>query len=346
MSEFQDENFHDEERDYHAVLSDAAYLYGDNVASGKSREEAARIAEKSLRDYGYSDNIDIPTSGSGDVGTVFHGGHTGKAVLAYKGSSNKYDAIADAALASGSIHASKFSRLGMYNMAKKVGLGMIGKKDRFDRADDLFDATQKKYGKGNVGLTGHSLGGALAVMQGRRSNVRSISFNPGLVDAMGIGAEAEYAKKCGGRQGCAGDASQTIYTTGRDLVSSTGKWTGKGTGMAKDVVHDYSDRVGTDRHAGYDLPGVLQHSLGYFMPKKRESGLKSERNSNKSLSVNPNGHRDWDMGGKMEKNTYGLATTYHYPHYAERDHEVKHYLGGEKGKHKKKDKFEEGADLI
>lgn len=327
----QNEYDHDEDRDYYSVLSDAAYTYGDNVRSGKSQEESKSLAEQHMRDYGYMDNIDIPLSGKGDVATVTTGGHKGGATVAYKGTSNLNDVANWGGLVSRSDE--KFSVGGMWNMAKRFGLRLFGQKDRYEKADDLYDAVKKQHDK--VGITGHSLGGALAVMQGRRSGVKSYSFNPGMVDVKGWGYEAKHREYCERTGKCEGEAAQEIYSTGKDLVSSTGDWfdrDGRGIGQQKDIVHNYSSEF-KKTIGGYsetNLPLILQHDIGYFLPdkKKHKDFVRDKERGISGLdaAAHPKGHKKWDLGGKMAKVVGKMAARWYYPDFAERDNDIEHMI--------------------
>jgi len=50
---------------------------------------------------------------------------------------------------------------------------------RFRGAEKAYRNTAKKYGKDNVQVTGHSLGGSQAVQVGRKYGVEGIAFEPG-----------------------------------------------------------------------------------------------------------------------------------------------------------------------
>jgi hypothetical protein len=56
---------------------------------------------------------------------------------------------------------------------------MAGKTDhdRFKRARSMYDAARNKYGEG-LKVTGHSLGGAVAVHLGKETGAESTAFNP------------------------------------------------------------------------------------------------------------------------------------------------------------------------
>jgi len=90
---------------------------------------------------------------------VFYNKSKNKAVVAYKGIDPKhiYDLIVDGQI---------FNAMDEY---------LSG---RF-RADKAYRNTAKKYGKENVQVTGHSLGGSQAVHVGRKYGVEGTAFKPG-----------------------------------------------------------------------------------------------------------------------------------------------------------------------
>ena len=51
---------------------------------------------------------------------------------------------------------------------------------RFDWAVECFDLLRSRYPRHSVTLTGHSLGGAMALYVGRKRAVDAVAFNPGM----------------------------------------------------------------------------------------------------------------------------------------------------------------------
>jgi hypothetical protein len=92
---------------------------------------------------------------SGPDHSVFH--KEGRAKIAYRGTDvrNKRDLGADALIA----------------------LGLQDKSNRFKRAVRTADAVSAKYGKGNVSLTGHSLGGSQSQYVSRKRGLDATGFN-------------------------------------------------------------------------------------------------------------------------------------------------------------------------
>ena len=292
----QDEYDPDENREYYATLNDAAYTYGNAQLAGKTQEEARDAAHKGLRDYGYEDQIDMPLSDTGEVGTVFTGGHKGSGkTLVYKGSSNRHDILPDVEIGLGNVQSDN-----VLNRFKKSALALFGRKDRFDRADDLFDATTAKHGK-DIALSGHSLGGFLAVKKGREAGIKSYTYNPALVDYFGYGQEGKHRADCGpGGEKCKNEAAQEVWTTGKDIVSAQGRYLGGGIGDKKDIIHnEWSDYLdpSDSRSSPDDIKYLVQHGLGYFLPDKK-SNIPSHHNKLMDL---PNGHQHHNLGGHMIK---------------------------------------------
>jgi hypothetical protein len=92
---------------------------------------------------------------SGPDHSVFYKG--GKAKIAYRGTdvTNKRDLGADAL----------------------VALGLQDKSNRFKRAVRTADAVSVKYGKENVSLTGHSLGGSKSQYVSRKRGMSATGFS-------------------------------------------------------------------------------------------------------------------------------------------------------------------------
>ena len=127
----------------HAVLSAAAY----NPAKYKKQYEG----------LGYS----IDSSLSQKSRTVFYNKERHKAVIAYKGTDPKHmsDLIADGQIVNG--------------MAPYLS-------GRFRGAEKVYRQTRRKYGKANVEVTGHSLGGSQALHIGRKYGAKGTAFEPGV----------------------------------------------------------------------------------------------------------------------------------------------------------------------
>ncbi len=81
---------------------------------------------------------------------------TGKAIIAFRGTTTSQDLTPD-------LHIALDSR----------------KHSRFQEAIDITKTVQEKYGEGNVIAMGHSLGGTLALHVNETLNVPAVAFNPG-----------------------------------------------------------------------------------------------------------------------------------------------------------------------
>ena len=137
----------------HALMSSAAY--GHDLH-----------AQQELIRRGFSEDIKLTGASRGNTwydpdqyhARVYTKG--GKATIAYRGTNpkgNLSDLLADAQLT----------------------LGLQSHSSRFADADGLYRATEAKYGKGNVDVTGHSLGGSEALYVARKHSLGGTAFNPG-----------------------------------------------------------------------------------------------------------------------------------------------------------------------
>jgi len=126
----------------HAVLSQASY----DPKKYRQKTEA----------LGYKIDSQLSTRSR----TVYYNKKSGKAVLAYKGTtpSNWRDLAADAGILAG------------------LPTHLIG---RFRGAEQAYRNTRSKYGAANVEVTGHSLGGSQALHVGRKYGAVGTAFEPG-----------------------------------------------------------------------------------------------------------------------------------------------------------------------
>ena len=81
--------------------------------------------------------------------------------------------------------------------------------ERFQHAEDKFNAVEQKYGKDNLILTGHSLAGGIQDYIGRKHGVDAVVFNAG---ESPVGAVAGLTDSLPNQQ-------TRFYTTGNDLIS-------------------------------------------------------------------------------------------------------------------------------
>lgn len=132
--------------------------------------------------------------------TLYHNAETGKAVLAFRGTelhtkNKKGDLGTDALLA----------------------LGLQKLSSRFRNAKKATGHAIEKYGKDNLTLTGHSLGGSQALYANSHYKVPAHTYNPGVSPSMvrkdlfdSLSAKL-FKKKP--------HTNANIYTTGKDLIS-------------------------------------------------------------------------------------------------------------------------------
>lgn len=132
---------------YHdyAVLSKGAY-------DPKSQESNTKA-------LGYEIDKDL----SSRYHTVYYHAGSGKAVVAYRGTVpyNGSDLYADAT--------------DIFGSSRK-----LFDSPRFRQADKLYKQAVAKYGRKNVEVTGHSLGGSQAMFIGKKYNAKGIAFEPGI----------------------------------------------------------------------------------------------------------------------------------------------------------------------
>lgn len=126
----------------HAVLSQAAYN--------------PKKYETQTQGLGYEIDKDLSSRSR----TVYYHRYTGKAVVAYKGTtpSSWKDLVADA------------------HIASLIPNHLSG---RFRGAEATYRKARSKYGADNVEVTGHSLGGSQALHVGRKYGVKGTAFEPG-----------------------------------------------------------------------------------------------------------------------------------------------------------------------
>ena len=130
----------------HAILSAAAY----NPSKFRDRYMA----------LGYTIDPDLSQKSR----TVFYNPSSKKAVIAYKGMTPSINPI----------HSDIAADIGI---AAAIPNYLNG---RFRGAVQVYNQTKKKYGKSNVEVTGHSLGGSQAMYIGRRYGVKGTAFEPGV----------------------------------------------------------------------------------------------------------------------------------------------------------------------
>lgn len=200
-----------EKRKYseYAALSKAAYSY-----SGKAgdRDSAARVRGiLDSHNEGVASRYTVDSSLSDADHVTFVDDSTGRAVVSYRGTdiTNASDIFTDAA----------------------IFFGVQDHTSRFKRAVKIADRVASVYGKDNVEVTGHSLGGSQALYVSKTTGIPSYAYNPGRsldkfgLDALhpiaGVVLDAvdSLAKKNNERSNKKARSVSTAYVTGLDPIS-------------------------------------------------------------------------------------------------------------------------------
>ena len=218
----------DEQAEY-AVLSKAAY---DFFHGGEA------LARSELQEYGLGDHqIDEALS---DDHAVVITRPDGSAVVSYRGTDHISDLAPDFQIALGYHHNPMLQSMGA---AASQWAG-----DRFAGARSRFSEAKTKHDR--VTLTGHSLGGTLALHAARHHGARAIVFNPGSSPL----AEPFHAAVCSTID-CGYSKRQRIYSTGRDPISLSSYLFDRAT----DDVITVPSKERSD---------LLSHSLIHFLPRR------------------------------------------------------------------------------
>jgi len=209
----------------YAQLSDMAYLGEDCFDCPRFR--------KALRKRGLSQDYRVLPEHSTEDHVAFFNDKTNNAVLAFRGTNprNVGDLRADLAIATG-----------LQSFAP-----------RFADAGRVTRDLVKKYGKDNVHVTGHSLGGSQALHAAGRHGVEAHAYNPGagLPKWMfgGVGVLAFLSEKLGSK---AKPHKTHVYTTGVDPISRMS-------------VHHPNASVHFRKPTQLDV-----HGLSNFLPSSKE----------------------------------------------------------------------------
>lgn len=89
---------------------------------------------------------------------VLHDASSGETVIAYRGTTNFGDVRTDAHLA----------------------LGREAHTERYKRSEEVYEAVRRRYNPEMVSVTGHSLGGGIALHIGEKYDVASHTYNPAI----------------------------------------------------------------------------------------------------------------------------------------------------------------------
>lgn len=162
-------------------------------------QELARFSQAAYDPYNPDNQFDdwvIDRRLSDANKTVYSHVYGPEAVIAYRGTDwhNLSDVVADGFIAAGDTMLS----------------------GRFMRAENTAKRAALLYGKDNLTLTGHSLGGAEALFVSRRLGITASAFNPGAAFAdIRQGLVDSFFSKFFRHS----KTKASIYTTGRDPIS-------------------------------------------------------------------------------------------------------------------------------
>jgi hypothetical protein len=124
--------------------------------------------------------------------SIFHDKNTQETVISYRGTVNKKDMLDDT----------------------QIMISKEEKTDRFKKSQEIFDRVSDKYGKKNIIVTGHSLGGGIAlhIAEKNGNDVESHVFNPAISAKQTFSTKHHHNKH-----------KQMIYRTKLDPVSIAGE---------------------------------------------------------------------------------------------------------------------------
>ena len=182
---------------------------------------------------------------------VLHDATTGETVIAYRGTSNFADVKTDAHLA----------------------LGREAHTERYKRSEQVFEAVRRRYNPEMISVTGHSLGGGIALHVGEKYDVASHTFNAAISPTQVFDPPET------------GTAIHRIYHTPLDPVSVGAQVIG--------ANHDNREVVRVHNHPAHH-PHALEnfygndakpHPLGGLVVRKESVQQTIERHQSKFKSV-------------------------------------------------------------
>lgn len=161
---------------------------------------------KAVRKQGLKDKYEVIKDLSDPDHVTFRDKSSGQATIAFRGTrlGNTRDLWSDAAIL----------------------FGFQQYTSRFKSAERVTQKAIDRFGKGNVAVTGHSLGGTQAIHAAHKHGVETHAFNPGaglpkFMFGLG-GLLAHLGDKLGSR---AKKERTHVYTTGIDPISNFSKFT-------------------------------------------------------------------------------------------------------------------------
>jgi hypothetical protein len=138
---------------------DTQYKYAAFAKAAYSPGKKKVASELFKTEPGMSD-FELDPDVSTQSVSVFHNPVTGETVVACRGTNNVYDVATDIVLANVIIDEKNSTR--------------------FEATDRTIRSALEKYGTDNVAITGHSLAGDEALYFGRKYDIPSYGFNPGI----------------------------------------------------------------------------------------------------------------------------------------------------------------------
>jgi putative lipase involved disintegration of autophagic bodies len=94
--------------------------------------------------FSYMDELEyfeIDKELSTEEHSIFHDKNTKETIISYRGTTNMKDVITDS----------------------QILVSREENTDRYKKSQEIFDRVAEKYGKDNIAVTGHSLGGGVAL---------------------------------------------------------------------------------------------------------------------------------------------------------------------------------------
>jgi len=203
------------------TLSNSLYQYLSStktVSETSDQHKYARIAEAA---YNYKDYVQLEkvlgnslTNNfkrneilSNEETSVFFDPDSRETVVAFRGTTNSKDVATDG----------------------KVLLGIEKDSSRYKQSEDILAKVLQFYGKdGLITLTGHSLGGGIALTLGEKYDLVSRTYNPAVsIDNIRDSFQSKYQKN---------KSEQIIYRTANDPVS-VGALLSSNRNVSRKVVH-------------------------------------------------------------------------------------------------------------